>query len=169
MNSRMEKVAKDVALIALGSAGTVSNPPIEPEALKEAFQAIWPTQDNQRPMNDAMGAAAQAASGCSGQNAENWQTTMSRSWQAAVEEVVQEYFKAAQYSFEKGEPLQGAEILTNAVRATLGQIAATRDWPHGNHEDLFNIAAALAVAANGPTPWMSWIKPWKTLRRKGNT
>ena len=57
MNTRMEKVAEDVALTALRSAGTASDPPLEPETLKEAFRARWPTQDSQRPMNDAMGAA----------------------------------------------------------------------------------------------------------------
>ena len=90
MNTRMEKVAEDVALTALRSAGTASDPPLEPETLKEAFRARWPTQDSQRPMNDAMGAAAQAAGNCSGQDAESWQTTMSRAWQPAVEEVVAE-------------------------------------------------------------------------------
>ena len=139
MNTRMEKVAEDVALTALRSAGTASDPPLEPETLKEAFRARSPTQDSQRPMNDAMDAAAQAAGNCSGQDAESWQTTMSRAWQPAVEEVVEEYFKAAQHSFEKGESLEGVETLTDAVRATLGYIAAVRKWPCNK----FNIQVTL--------------------------
>ena len=150
MNTRMEKVAEDVALTVLRSTSAALEPPLEPEALKEAFRARWPTQDSQWPMNDAMGAAAQAASSCTNQDTDGWETTVSQAWQSAVEEMVEEYFKAAQQSFEKGEPLEGVETLTDAVRATLGHIAAIRNWPHGSHEDLYRITAALGSGSEWP-------------------
>ena len=150
MTSRMEKVAKDVALAALRSASTASDPPLDYDALKEVFQAKWPTKDSQRPMKDAMSASAQAASRCSGQDADSWNTAISRTWQTAVEEVVEEYFKAAEHSFEKGEALEAVETLTDAVRATLGQIAAVRDWPHGSQDNLYRIAAALGSGREWP-------------------
>ena len=118
-------------------------------------------------MNDAMGAAAQAAGNCSGQDAESWQTTMSRAWQPAVEEVVEEYFKAAQHSFEKGESLEGVETLTDAVRATLGYIAAVRKWPHSNHEDLYSIAAALSSGDDWPTTMEEFDRALENASEEG--
>ena len=150
MNSRMQMVAEQVALTVLQSASAASDPPIEPDALRDAFRARWPSQDGQRPMNDALSAAAQAASSCSRQSAESWETILSQTWQTAVEEVVDGCFKAANHSFEKGEPLEGVETLTDAVRATLGYIAAVRNWPHGKHEDLYSIAAALGSGSEWP-------------------
>jgi hypothetical protein len=94
-------------------------------------------------MTDAMRAAAQSVGNCSCQGADTWETAVSQQWQAAIEEVVREYFNAAQHSFEKREPLEGVEILTDAVRSTLGHIAAVRNWPHGSHDDLYSIAADL--------------------------
>ena len=167
MNTRMEKVAEDVALKALRSAGTASDPSLDPEALREAFRARWPTQDSQRPMNDAIAAAAQAASSFSGQDAGSWETTISRAWQPAVEEVVEKYFKDAQHSFEKGEPLEGVEALTDAVRATLGHIAATRNWPHGSHEDLYSIAAALSSGNDWPTTMEEFDRALENASEKG--
>ena len=149
MNTRMEKAAEDVALTALRIVSHVAQPTPQLEKIKEDFQARWPVPDSNRPMNDAISAVAQAVSSCTGQDADTWKTTVSQTWQPAVEEVVEAYFKAARASFQKGDALEGAEILTDAVRATLGHIAATRDWPHGTHDDLYSIAAALG----GRTEW----------------
>ena len=149
MNTKMEKVAEDIALTALRKVGSAAQPPLQPEKLKDAFQAGWPVPDSRRPMNDAMTAAAHAASNCAGQDADNWKITVSQAWRPAVEEVVEEYFKAARNSFEKGEPLEGVETLTDAVRATLGHIAAVRNWSHSTHENLYSIAAALGSGR----PW----------------
>ena len=74
MHSRMEKVAKAVVLAALRSASTASDPPLAYDALKEVFQARWPTKDSQQPMKDAMSASGHAASRCSGQNADSWKS-----------------------------------------------------------------------------------------------
>ena len=126
MNSRMEKVAQDVALAALRSASTASDLPLDYDALKEVFQARWPTKDSQRPMKDAMNASAQAASRCSGQDADSWKTAISRTWQTAVEEVVVEYFKAAEHSFEKGEASRRSG---NPDRRREGNIGANRRSP----------------------------------------
>ena len=150
MNTRMEKVAEDIALAALRKVGSLTQPPLQPKKLKEAFHAGWPPPDSTRPMNDAMTAAAQAAGSCVGEDADNWKVTVSQAWQPAVEEVVEDYFKAAKHSFEKGEPLDGVEILTDAVRATLGHIAAARNWPHSTHDDLYSIAAALGSGTEWP-------------------
>ena len=149
MNTRMEKAAQDVALTALRIVSRVAQPTPQLEKIKEDFQARWPVPDSNRPMNDAISAVARAVSSCTGQDADTLITTVSQTWQPAVEEVVEAYFKAARTSFQKGDALEGAEILTDAVRATLGHIAATRDWPHGTHDDLYSIAAALG----GRTEW----------------
>ena len=134
MNTRMEKVAQDVALTALRIVTHVAQPIPQLERIKEDFQARWPVPDSNRPMNDAISAVAQAVSSCTGQDADTWKTTVSQTWQPAVEEVVEAYFKTARHSFQKGDAPEGAETLTDAVRATLGHIAATRDWPHGTHD-----------------------------------
>ena len=149
MKTRMEKAAQDVALAALRIVSHVAQPTPQLEKIKEDFQARWPVPDSSRPMNDAISAVAQAVSSCTGQDEDTWKTTLSQTWQPAVEQVVEAYFKAARASFQRGDALEGAEILTDAVRATLGQIAATRDWPHGTHDDLYSIAAALG----GRTEW----------------
>ena len=47
-----------------------------------------------------------------------------------MEDTVQEYFEAARQSLKQGEALQAMETLTDAVQATFGHIAATRQWPH---------------------------------------
>ena len=150
MNTRMEKVTEDIALAVLRKVAAAANPPIQGQVLAEAFQAIWPTPDSTTPMNDAMNAVARAAGSCTGQDADTWKTGVSQAWQRAVEEVVEEYFKAAKHSFRKGEPLEGVETLTDAVRATLGHIAATRNWPHSIHDNLYRIAAALGSGNGWP-------------------
>ena len=150
MNTRMEKVTEDIALATLRKLDQAARPSLQPETLKQAFQAIWPTPDSTTPMNDAMNAVARAAGSCTGQDADTWKTGVSQAWQPAVEEVVEEYFKAAKHSFRKGEPLEGVETLTDAVRATLGHIAATRNWPHSTHDDLYSIAAALGSGNGWP-------------------
>ena len=105
MNTRMEKVAEDIALAVLRKVGSTARPPLRTETLKEAFQARWPTSDSSTPMNDAMNAAAQAVGNCINQDPESCKTAVSQVWQPAVEEVVEEYFKAAKHSFRKGQPL----------------------------------------------------------------
>ena len=42
------------------------------------------------------------------------------------------------------------ETLTDAVRATPGQIAALRNWPHSTHDNLYRIAAALGNGHRWP-------------------
>ena len=150
MNTRMERVAQDVAQVVLRMIVSAAKPPLQPEALKAAFQAKWPTPDSRTPMTDAMSAAAQAADACTGQGPDSWKTAVSQAWQPAVDEAVEEYFKAARRSFRQGEPLEGVETLTDAVRATLGHIAAVRDWPHSAHDDLYCIAAALGSGSGWP-------------------
>ena len=168
MYSRMEKVAKDVALAALRSASTASDPPLDYDALKEAFQVRWPAKDSQRPMNDAMSASVQAASSSSEQDVDIWKTAISRTWGTAVQGIVEECFKTARHSFEKGEALEAAETLTDAVRATLGQIAATRNWPHGNHEDLFSIAAALGSSGDWPNTLEEFDRALENSTKEGD-
>ena len=150
MTTRMEKVAEDVALAVLRHTGSAVDPPLQPETLEEAFQAGWPTPDSKMPMNDAKSAAAQALSTSSGQDTGRWKTTVSDVWQTAVLETIERYFKAARHSFQKREYLEGAETLTDAVRATLGHIASIRNWPHGTHGDLYSIAAALGSGSGWP-------------------
>ena len=98
---------------------------------------------------------------------DTWKNTVSQTWQPALEEVVEAYFKAARASFQNGDALEGAEILTDAVRATLGHIAATRNWPHGTHDDLYSIAAALGSRTEWPNTIEELDQPWKPPRKRG--
>ena len=107
-------------------------------------------------MNDAMGAAVHSAYA---PDRESWKTLMEDAWSGAVEEVVQGYFKTAQHSFENGQPMEGVETLTDAVRATLGHIAATREWPHSTDEDLYSIARPWPAGTGGPRRWKNSTKP----------
>ena len=147
MTTRMERVVEDIALATLRKACALAEPPIQPEKLDERFRTMWPAGDSRLPMNDAMGAAVHSAYA---PDRESWKTLMEDAWSGAVEEVVQGYFKTAQHSFENGQPMEGVETLTDAVRATLGHIAATREWPHSTDEDLYSIAAALASGNGWP-------------------
>ena len=168
MNTRMEKVAQDVALTALRIIRHVAQPTPQLEKIKEDFQARWPVPDSNRPMNDAISAVAQAVSNCTGQDADTWKTTVSQTWQPAVEEVVEAYFKAARTSFEKGAPLDGVETLTDAVRATLGHIAAVRNWPHNTHDDLYSIAAALGSGSEWPNTIEELDQALESVSKEGD-
>ena len=168
MNTRMEKVAEDVALAALRKVASAAKPPLQAEKLNQAFQAGWPGPDSRRPMNDATGAAAQAASNCSSQDAASWKSTVSQAWQPAVEEVVEEYFREARNSFEKGEPLEGVEALTDAVRATLGHIAAVRNWPHNTDSNLYRTAAALASEQGWPDTIEEFDQALESASKEGD-
>ena len=151
MTTRMEKVAEDVALTALQKASNASGSPPNPAGLKTAFRANWPPDGSQRPLLDAMKAAANAADGihnATGQ--ESWTSLLEKTWSQAVEDTVQEYFASARRSFKQGEPLQALETLTDAVRATFGHIAATRHWPHATDSDIYSISAGLG--SNGQWP-----------------
>ena len=168
MNTRMEKVAQDVALTALRIISHVAQPTPQLEKIKEDFQARWPVPDSNRPMNDAMSAVAQAVSSCTGQDADTWKTTVSQTWQPAVEEVVEAYFKAARTNFEKGDPLDGVETLTDAVRATLGHIAAARNWPHSTHDNLYRIAAALGSGSEWPNTIEELDQALESVSKEGD-
>ena len=150
MTTRMESATEIVALTALRKANSDQDSPAQPEILREAFRTIWPVPGSNTPMNDAMGAAAQAASNCAGQDGETWKAAVSQAWQPAARETAREYLRTARESFRKGELAQGAESLTDAVRATLGYIAAARGWPHATDEDLHMAATALASGQGWP-------------------
>ena len=155
MTTRMEKVAEDVALAVLRNTGPSADSPLQSETVVQAFQARWPSPDSRTPMNDAMSAVVQAAISCvgvsgDGVSADSWDNAVYKAWQSAVQETVCEYFKKAGRSFQKGQHLEGAEILADAVRATLGHIASVRNWPHSTHGDLYSIVAALISRSKWP-------------------
>ena len=156
MTTRMEKVAEDVAFTALQRATRTSESPLDPDKLKETLRASWPPEGSQQPMNHALKAADEAAGherdgSIQGEpDQETWNTLVQKAWAQAVEDTVQEYFESARRSFKEGEPLQALETLTDAVRATLGHIAATRQWPHATDSDIYSISAALG--SNGRWP-----------------
>ncbi len=168
MNTRMEKVAQDVALTALRIVTHVAQPTPQLEKIKEDFQARWPVPDSNRPMNDAINAVAQAVSSCTGQDADTLKTTVSQTWQPAVEEMVEAYFKRARHSFRKGEAVEGAETLTDAVRATLGYIAATRNWPHSTRGNLYSIVAALGSGSEWPENLDEFDKALDNCSKEGD-
>lgn len=149
MTTRMEIVTENVALAALRKLAA-ANPPIQQETLKEAFEARWPTPGSNMPMTDAIHATAQAVGACTGHDIDSSKTAVSQAWQPAVQETVEECFKAARHSFEKKDPLQGVETLTDAVRTTLGNIAALRKWPHDTDDNLYKLTAALACGSEWP-------------------
>ena len=154
MTTRMESATELVALTVLRKTNSDQDSPVQPETLREAFRARWPVPGSNTPMNDAMGAAAQAASNCAGQDGETWKAAVSQAWQTAAREAAQEYLRTARENFRKGELTQGAESLTDAVRATLGYIAAARGWPHATDEDLHMTTTALASGKGWPPETM---------------
>ena len=168
MTTRMEKVAEDVALTALGKTGYDAQTDLHLKASKDAFQALWPIPDSTRPMNDAMKTAAHAASNCTGQDAETWQSNVGQIWQPAVEEVVEIYLKTARHCFETGDIRQGAETLTDVVRATLGSIAASRNWPHCSDDNLFRTAAALGSETGWPQTTEEFDQALANLSKEGH-
>ena len=169
MTSRMEKVAEDIALNALRKATQTAELPLKLETLTEAFKGRWLLPGSDRPMNDAMSAAVQAASNCTDQDAESWEGTVSQVWQPAVQETVEEYFKTARHSFQKGEALEGAETLTDAVRATL----AISPWPATGPTAPTTTSTASPqpweAAADGPIQQKSSTGLWKTPPKRGKT
>ena len=167
MITRMEKVAQDVVLTAARKAGTAPQSALDQQTFKAAFQAAWPIPDSARPMNDAINTAAQAASNCTTQDSDTWKTTLNQFWHPAVREIVDEYLTAARHSFRKGESLEGSEILTDAVRTTLGSIAASRNWPHSTEEDLFSTAAALGSGTGWPQSTEDFSKALSNRSKEG--
>ena len=151
MTTRMEKVAEDVAMAAIRNASTAVAVLLPAEKLQDGFRAAWPTGESRTPINDAMNAGVNATTaGVREQDRETWKARMEETWSKAVEETVTAYFQTARQSFEQGQPLEGVETLTDAVRVTLGHIAATRAWPHSTRDDLYSIAAALASGNEWP-------------------
>ena len=59
------------------------------------------------------------------------------------------------------------ETLTDAVRATLGHIAATRNWPHSAHEDLYRIAAALGSNRDWPATMEEFQRALEKCTKEG--
>ena len=155
MTARMEKVAEDVALTALQRATRASASPLDPDKLKETLRASWPPEGSQQPMNDVLKAVTSedisaAVHSQYESSQETWNTLLRKDWAQAVDDTVQEYFEAARQSFKQGEALQALETLVDAVRATFGHIAATRQWPHATNSDIYAISAALD--SNGQWP-----------------
>ena len=152
MATRMEQATEKIALAVLQNICAAVDPPLSTEKLKKNFYARWPTEGSRFPINDAMLAARNAAiaskertrSGWSEEEG-TWKTPIADAWDEVVSETVARYFDGARKSFDRGEPLEGTETLTDAVRAALGFIAATREWPHATREDLYNVTTALAT------------------------
>ena len=167
MTNRMEKVAEDIALTALRKVRFEAKPALHLAASKAAFQAAWPTPDSTRPMNDAIDTAARAANNRTGQDAYNWESKLEQVWQPAVEETIEVYLKTARHSFERGESRQGSETLTDVVRATLGNIAASRNWPHSTTDDLYTTAAALGSGTGWPQTTEEFDQALASLSKEG--
>ena len=152
MATRMEQNTEKIALAVLQNICVAVEPPLSMEKLKKNFYARWPTEGSRYPINDAMRAAQNAAiaskerkrSGWSEEEG-TWKTPIADVWDEVVSETVARYFDRARKSFDRGEPLEGTETLTDAVRAALGYIAATREWPHGTRGELYNVAEGLAA------------------------
>ena len=157
MKSRMERVVEDIALRVLESVSAQMSLPLHIESLEESFRGIWPSVGSRYPMRDAMDAMLKVATaGKSEAAAESGPAGIAHSaplsgiWDIAVADAVEAYFVSAQESFEKDEYLEGAEALTDAVRAALALIAAAKGWPHATSDDLYLSAAALATGGKFP-------------------
>ncbi len=152
MATRMEKATERMALAVLRNISSSAESPLPMERLEKNFYARWPTEGSRFPMNDAMSASLTAAiaskeptvSGWDKEK-ETWKTPIAKAWDKTVSETVEEYFDRARRSFAKGQPLEGTEHLTDAVRAALGFIAATQEWPHGTQTDLYDVTTALVT------------------------
>lgn len=148
----MERVAEMIALAVLQNICVAVEPPLSMEELKKNFYARWPTDESRFPINDAMRATLYAAIS-SKERAHNewdedkgtWKTPIADAWDDAAAKAVAQYFDEAQRSFDREEPLEATETLTDAVRAALGYIAATQEWPHGTRGELYNVAEGLAA------------------------
>ena len=154
MATRMEQATEKIALAVLQNVSVIVEPPLSMEKLKKNFYARWPSEGSKFPMNDAMLAARNAVIASkepvrSGWNEEEgtWKTPIADAWDEVVAETVAQYFDKAWKSFDRGDSLEGTEILTDAVRAALGYIAATREWPHGTQGELYNVAEGLATGS----------------------
>lgn len=154
MATRMEQATEKMALAVLRKIGVAVEPPLSMEKLKKNFYARWPTEGSRFPINDAMLAARNAAIASKGRTRSGWdeekgtlQTPIADAWDEAVAETVAQYFDKARKTFDRGQPLDGTEALTDAVRAALGYIAATLQWPHGTQGELYNVAEGLAAGA----------------------
>ena len=152
MTTRMERATERIALAALRRVNAAAEPPLPLENLETNFYAGWPTEGSRFPMTDAMRAVLKAAAadrerlpGSRDEGQANETTPMTNAWECAVAEAVEEYFETARRSFAEGNPLEGTEALTDAVRAALGYIAAKREWPHGTQTDLYDVTTALAT------------------------
>ena len=152
MTTRMERATERIALAALRRVNAAAEPPLPLENLEKNFYAGWPTEGSRFPMTDAMRAVLKAAAadrerlpGSRDEGQANETTPMTNAWECAVAEAVEEYFETARRSFAEGNPLEGTEALTDAVRAALGYIAAKREWPHGTQTDLYDATTALAT------------------------
>lgn len=140
-----------MALAALQSAARAATSPVEPDKAREELTNVWASEKSQQPLNDALKAALDAAgASCKRPNREAWKTLLEKAWAQAVDKTVQGYFESARQSFNKGDHLQALETLTDAVRATFGYIAASRQWPHATDSDIYCISAALG--SNGQWP-----------------
>ena len=153
MTTRMEQVAEKIALAVLRNVGGAVEPPLSIEKLEKNFYARWPTEGSKFPMNDAMQAALNAAIASKEpargerNKGETWETPIADAWDQAVADSVEQYFDAARQHFDKGEPLEGTETLTDAVSAVVACIAATREWPHATQGELYNAAEGLATGS----------------------
>ena len=151
MPTRMESVTEEIALAVLQNVRYAVEPSLSMEKLKKNFYARWPAEGSRFPVNDALRAARNATTPDKERTrseryeGEIGETPIADAWDEAVTETVARYFDMARTSFTEGKPLEGTETLTDAVRAALGFIAATRDWPHGTREDLYNVAEGLAA------------------------
>ena len=142
MNSRMEKIAEEIALTVLRNLGTREGLTVPAETLERDFCDHWPSDGSRYPINDAIDAVASLGVLEVGQ--------LPAVWRTAADDTVVACFEDAQASFESDDYLQGTETLANAVRASLGYIAATFGWPHAVDDDLYRTAAALATGRPFP-------------------
>ena len=153
MATRMEQTTEKIALAALRNICAAAKSPLSVEKLEKDFYAEWPIEGSKFPMNHAMRSARNAAITGQGRTRggrdgeEIRKTPMADAWEEAVTQTVAQYFDTARQYFDKGEPLEGTEALTDAVRAAVGYIAAMREWPHGTIGDLYNVAEGLATGA----------------------
>ena len=88
-----------------------------------------------------------------------WQKAVERAWEQAVDDTVEEYFALARAHFKRDEPLLGTQVLTDAIRAKLGHIAALRGWAHATDQHLDAAADALAPPEEFPWESQEYRKP----------
>ena len=149
MSAESWKVAGDATMTALRNDNPESQPLLDCRPLKGAIRAGWPTPHGETPLERRQGTATQSAAASpiwirkSGRTPCFKHGSQQRKESSATTSIP--YSPCS----KEGDSLDGKEILTNAVRAALGYISATRNLLHNDHDSLYAIVPVRKTQPGG--------------------